>query len=74
LVTSLYFNIFVFRGESFENASLLRVLAPTQKEPPFGIPQLLVLIAFIHRDLVVKRFRPRSLGAGSQALSGKRAA
>ena len=40
---ALYFNVFVLVVQSFEKAPALRALAPTQKEPPFAITQLLVL-------------------------------
>ncbi len=70
---ALYFNVFVFVVQSFEKVPALRALAPTQKEPPFGIAQLLVLILFVVATVyAVKRFRPGSLG--SQAMPEKRAA
>jgi hypothetical protein len=72
---ALYFNVFIFVVQSFEKVPALRALAPTQKEPPFGIAQLLVLILFIVATVyAVKRFRPNSLGSGSGAVPEKRAA
>jgi hypothetical protein len=43
---ALYFNVFVLIVQSFEKVSALKVLAPTQKEPPFVVTQLLVLLIF----------------------------
>jgi hypothetical protein len=58
---ALYFNVFVFVVQSFEKVSVLNALAPTQKEPPFAIAQLIVLVAFVVLTvLAVKRFRPTS--------------
>lgn len=58
---ALYFNCFVFVVQSFEKVPALRALAPTQKEPPFGIAQLVLLILFIVGTVfAVKRFRPDS--------------
>jgi len=57
--TALYFNVFVLVVQSFEKVPALHALAPTQKEPPFAIAQLLVLAAFVWLTvLAVKRFRP----------------
>src|SRR6478672_10354824 len=56
-VVSLYFNVFVLVVQSFEKVSLLHALAPTQKEAPFGITQLVVLIAFVVVGIMaVKKF------------------
>lgn len=58
---AVYFNTFVLVVQSFEKVPPLRALAPTQKEPPFGIAQLLVLILFVVATVYgVKRFRPDS--------------
>jgi len=43
---ALYFNVFVLVVQSFEKVPVLKVLAPTQKEPPFLVVQLLVLLVF----------------------------
>jgi hypothetical protein len=62
---ALYFNVFVFVVQSFEKVPQLRVLAPTQKEPPFAVAQLLVLIAFVVvTGFAVKRFRTNANSAG----------
>src|ERR1700722_19025456 len=44
---ALYFNVFVLVVQSFEKAPALKALAPTQKEPPFLIAQLVVLLLFV---------------------------
>ena len=56
---ALYFNVFVFVVQSFEKVAALKALAPTQKEPPFAIAQLLVLALFVVLTaFAVKRFHP----------------
>ena len=55
---SLYFNVFVLTVQLFEKVPALHALAPTQKEPPFAIAQLVVLTAFIIMTVLsVRRFR-----------------
>jgi hypothetical protein len=74
---ALYFNVFVFVVQSFEKVPVLRALAPTQKEPPFGITQLLVLILFVVATVyAVKRFHPhaRTAASSSDGVVSKRAA
>ncbi|HTT19389.1 MAG TPA: hypothetical protein VMG82_10610 [Candidatus Sulfotelmatobacter sp.] len=71
---ALYFNVFVFVVQSFEKVPALQALAPTQKEPPFGITQLLVLILFVVATVyAVKRFRPEA-GLAKGGAAQKRAA
>ena len=56
---ALYFNVFVFVVQSFEKVPQLRALAPTQKEPPFAVAQLFVLLVFVVvTGFALKRFRP----------------
>ena len=56
--TALYFNFFVLVVQSFEKIPSLKALAPTQKEPPFAIAQITVLVLFIVlTTFAVKRFR-----------------
>jgi hypothetical protein len=73
---ALYFNVFVLVVQSFEKSPALRALAPTQKEPPFGITQLLLLLLFVVVTVfAVKRFRPDFGVAGaSEIATEKRAA
>jgi len=59
---ALYFNVFVLVVQSFEKVPALRALAPTQKEPPFAVTQLLVLVVFAWLTvLAVRRFRADGL-------------
>lgn len=56
-VAALYFNVFVLVVQIFEKVPAAHALAPTQKEPPFAVVQLLVLIIFaVLGVLAVKRF------------------
>jgi len=73
---ALYFNVFVLVVQSFEKVPVLTAVAPTQKEPPFAIAQLLVLILFVVGTvLAVKRFRPdSSLSATAETMAEKRVA
>jgi hypothetical protein len=71
---ALYFNVFVLVVQSFEKAPALRALAPTQKEPPFAITQLLVVAVFVVLTVVaVRRFRtevaPSENASGSSTLA-----
>jgi hypothetical protein len=55
---ALYFNVFVLVVQSFEKVSVLRAVAPTQKEPPFAIAQIGVLVLFVVMTVfAVKKFR-----------------
>jgi hypothetical protein len=54
---ALYLNVFVLVVQSFEKVPALKALAPTQKEPPFLVAQLLVMAIFIALTiLATKRF------------------
>lgn len=54
---ALYFNVFVLVVQSFEKVPSLEAIAPTQKEPPFAIAQIVVLVAFIILTIfAVKKF------------------
>jgi hypothetical protein len=46
-LVALYFNFFVLIVQSFEKVPALKVLAPTQKEAPFQITQLVALLLFL---------------------------
>jgi hypothetical protein len=55
---ALYFNVFVLVVQAFEKVPALKALAPTQKEPPFLVAQLIVLVMFaVLIILAAKRFR-----------------
>jgi hypothetical protein len=57
VVISLYLNVFVLVAQLFEKVPALKVLAPTQSEPPFLITQLVVMALFIVLGIfAVKRF------------------
>jgi hypothetical protein len=59
---SLYLNCFVLVVQLFMKVPALNALAPTQKEPPFLIAQLIVLALFIGLTiLAAKRFRVGSV-------------
>ena len=58
-VMALYLNVFVLVAQLFEKIGALKALAPTQKEPPFLIAQLVVLVLFVGLAvLAVKGFHP----------------
>jgi hypothetical protein len=55
---ALYLNVFVLVVQSFEKVPALKAAAPTQKEPPFLVAQLAVLVLFIALTVfAAKRFR-----------------
>jgi hypothetical protein len=54
---ALYLNVFVLVVQAFLKVPALKALAPTQKEPPFLIAQLVVLLIFAGLIiLATKRF------------------
>ncbi len=56
---ALYLNVFVGIVQAFEKAPALKVLAPTQTEPPFKLTQLVVLALFVVLTVVAAiRFHP----------------
>jgi hypothetical protein len=55
---ALYLNVFVLVVQLFLKVPALKAIAPTQKEPPFVIAQLVVLVLFaVLAVLAAKRFR-----------------
>jgi len=57
-VLALYFNVFVLVAQIFLKVPAAHVLAPTQKEPPFLVVQLIVMAIFIVLGIfAVKKFR-----------------
>ena len=52
VVPAQYFNFFVLIVQCFQKIPALKAIAPTQKEPPFKITQLLVLILFVGLGVV----------------------
>jgi len=71
-VVALYLNVFVAVVQSFEKVPALRVLAPTQSEPPFAIAQLVVLVLFVVAGVAAaRRFRNEPSPKVSAARSGR---
>ena len=61
---ALYLNVFVLVVQLFEKVPAIKALAPTQKEPPFAIAQIAVLVLFIGLTiLAVRRFHPTTAPA-----------
>ncbi len=60
--TALYLNVFVLVVQSFLKVPALKALAPTQKEPPFLVAELLVLLIFATLTVFATvRFHPERL-------------
>ena len=58
-VVLVYFNVFVLIVQSFQKVPVLKLLAPTQSEPPFVVVQALVLLIFVGLSVgASRRFRP----------------
>ena len=56
-ILALYLNVFVFVVQSFMKVPALHAMAPTQKEPPFLVAQLVVMAIFIALGFLgVKKF------------------
>ena len=51
-VIALYLNVFVAVVQVFEKVPALKVMAPTQTEPPFKLTQLVVLALFVVLGIV----------------------
>jgi len=65
-VAALYLNVFVLVAQLFSKVPSLKVLAPTQSEPPFQVTEGLVLLAFVVLGaLAVARYRPTPAAAGT---------
>ena len=65
---ALYLNVFVLVVQSFEKVPALKAIAPTQKEPPFAIAQIAVLVVFVGLTiLAVRRFHPTTALAAKSA-------
>lgn len=61
---ALYLNVFVLVVQAFEKVPALNALAPTQKEPPFLVAQVVVLLLFIAVTvLAVKKFHTETARA-----------
>jgi len=65
-VLALYLNVFVLVAQIFMKVPAAHALAPTQKEPPFLISQLVVMAIFVVLGIFsVKKFRPEQAAAPS---------
>jgi hypothetical protein len=63
-VLALYLNSFVAVVQSFLKVPALKALAPTQKEPPFLVAQLVVMVVFVVLGILsVKRFHTERVAA-----------
>ena len=61
-VVALYFNVFVAVVQAFEKVPALKLMAPTQTEPPFKLTQLVVLALFVVLGIVAAiRFRNEAI-------------
>jgi hypothetical protein len=61
-VLVLYLNVFILVDQLFKRIPALIVLAPTHKEPPYALTQLLVLALFVALGVAAfKRFRPHGV-------------
>lgn len=69
---ALYLNVFVLVVQSFRKIPPVHALAPTQKEPPFLIVQLIVLATFVVLGIfAVKGFRAAPAAAEPAWKSSK---
>jgi hypothetical protein len=67
---ALYLNVFVLVVQLFEKVPAIKALAPTQKEAPFAIAQLTVLLIFVVLTIfAVRKFHPDSAGTQSTRLA-----
>ena len=68
-VVTLYLNVFVLVAQAFGKVPALHALAPKGSEPPFGIAQGIVLLAFIVLGVMaVRRFHPEPAGLTAAAV------
>jgi hypothetical protein len=72
-VLALYLNVFVLVAQIFMKVPAAHALAPTGKEPPFLVAQLIVMALFIVLGIfAVKNFRLEK-GAGTPAWNNSKA-
>lgn len=60
---ALYLNVFVLIVQLFEKVPALNALAPTQKEPPFLVVQLVVMAIFVALTIVAAKEVSHPAGA-----------
>jgi hypothetical protein len=59
---ALYLNVFVLVAQLFEKVPALKAMAPTQKEPPFLVAQVGLLIIFaVLTILATRKFRTEAV-------------
>jgi hypothetical protein len=58
IVLAVYFNAFVAVAQAFQKIGFLHALAPTGKEPPFLVAQLLTLALFVAISIVAFKRLP----------------
>ena len=63
IVIAVYFNVFVAVVQAFSKIGFLHAFAPTGKEPPFAIAQLLTLALFVAIGVTAFRRRKAAVGA-----------
>jgi hypothetical protein len=62
VMIALYLNVFVLIVQLFQKVPALKMLAPTQSEPPFAVTQLVVLVVFVVLTLMAAvKFRGEQL-------------
>jgi hypothetical protein len=58
---AIYLDVFVGVVQAFQKIGFLKVLAPTQSEPPFVVAQIIVLAIFVVLGIgAVKKFHPQA--------------
>jgi hypothetical protein len=73
-VLALYLNVFVAVVQSFLKIPIVHALAPTQKEPPFLVAQLVVMAIFVLiGTLAVKKFRIEPIATAPAAWRSTKA-
>jgi hypothetical protein len=71
---ALYLNVFVAVVQSFMKIPPVHALAPTQKEPPFLVVQLAVMVIFVALGVfAVKRFHPNQAVSAPAAWKSTKA-
>jgi hypothetical protein len=67
IVLAVYFNAFVAVAQAFMKFGFLHAFAPTGKEPPFLIAQLLTVVLFVVIGVTAfKRHRGRTVSAANR--------
>ena len=68
-ILALYFNVFVLVVQLFRRLPALIAAAPTQKEAPFVVTQVLIMVLFVWLGkTALKRFHPEAGTPGGIAV------